>query len=816
MKLLVVSAFWVTGVAAALLWEVLVAVLTLFLVASGALALLFWLKKWSLLPPVAIAFLLLGTLRVELAATPPVEFQPWLGMKGLAVEGLVVEDPEPRDSLVRFRFRARRISTGDGWQEVRSDILVFARPSAELAQSRQAPHIRYGDILVLRGSLDEAPVFQDFDYREYLARQGIQALMNRPAVTLLGEERGSWPLSLVYRLRSSLARSLGTSLPEPQASFAQALLLGMRGGLPAEVTQAFRDTGTSHILAISGLHVGVVLGLSLPLSIGLLGRRRNLYLLLPLGLLWLYALLSAFSPSVERAVIMASLYLLAVALGRQRSAFPALGFAAALMVAVEPSILYDISFQLSFTAVAGILLLWRPLQTILGAALERVLTVGSWQETAGRWVVTGVAVSLAAVLATLPLLAFNFQYISFLSIPATLLVLPALPLVLVTSLATALAGLIAPALGQLVGWVAWLPLSYPLGLVELLSRLPQTVLHLEGVSGLLVWGYYGGAALALVAAWPGRRRLALWLRRQEEGRVPRTLAWSRGSVARTGTLLSLAVAVAILWMANASMPDGKLHVTLMDVGQGDAIFIQTPEGQQVVVDGGPDPRQLLEALGERMPFWDRSLDLVVVSHAHEDHLAGLLEVLRRYRVATILDNPYPYQSPAREEWKSVVAAEGATVFQARRGQVVGLGDQVTLEVLNPPAPLIGGTSSDVDNNSTVIRLRYGNASFLFTGDLQWEGEASIIDRGEALQSTVLKVAHHGSKTSSAREFLDVVRPQLVVVSVGGENPYGHPAEEVMDRLVDLVGSPENVLTTADRGDITLISDGRSISVQTQR
>ena len=197
--------------------------------------------------------------------------------------------------------------------------------------------------------------------------------MSRPEVTLVSEGQGYAALSMVYRLRSSLARSLGASLPEPQASIAQTLLLGIRGGVPLDVTQTFRDTGTSHLLAISGLHVGVVLGLSLPLAAGLLGRRRNLYLLLPLGLLWLYALLSAFSPSVERAVIMATLYLVAVAVGRQRSALPALGLAAAVMVAVEPGILYDLSFQLSFTAVTGILLLWRPLESIMAAALGRVV-----------------------------------------------------------------------------------------------------------------------------------------------------------------------------------------------------------------------------------------------------------------------------------------------------------------------------------------------------------------------------------------------------------------------------------------------------------
>ena len=286
MKLSVVAASWVAGVAIALYGDIPIAAIGLFLVATGSLTLLFWRHRWHLLFPIAISFALLGALRVELAAPPSVGVQPWLGVPDLTVEGLVVEDPELRDNAVRFRFRTRRVDPGSGWRDAPGDILVTARPSSDLLQERRAPYIRYGDLLVLRGSLQEPPDdLEWFDYQEYLARQVLHALMFLPEVTLVEERQGSPVLALVYTVRGSLARSLAASLPESQASLAQALLLGMRGGVPAEVTQAFRDTGTSHLLAISGLHVGVVLAMSLPLGAALLGRKRNLYLLLPLGLL---------------------------------------------------------------------------------------------------------------------------------------------------------------------------------------------------------------------------------------------------------------------------------------------------------------------------------------------------------------------------------------------------------------------------------------------------------------------------------------------------------------------------------------------------
>ena len=355
--------------------------------------------------------------------------------------------------------------------------------------------------------------------------------------------------------------------------------------------------------------------------------------------------------------------------------------------------------------------------------------------------------------------------------------------------------------------MAWLPLSYILGIVDGLARIPQAVLQLGSVAGALVWAYYGGAAaLFIVIAfgryWPGAF-------------MDRVLRWSPRPVVKAGTLLSLGAVVVLIWSANLALPDGRLRVSFLDVGQGDAIFIQGPHGEQALIDGGLDLRLVLRALGRRMPFWDRSLDLVVLTHADNDHLAGLIETLRRYRVAAVLDNPYPHESPGAQEWGVLLQEEDATVVRAREGQVVKLGKDLVLEVLNPPGPLIGGTSSDANNNSTVLRLRYGDVSFLLTGDIHVEVEHSMADRGLKLESTVLKVAHHGSDSSTSQEFLAEVRPRLAVVSAGQENGFGHPRPEVMERLASSVGQ-ERLFLTADHGAVKATTDGHRLWVTTER
>ncbi|MBI4312498.1 MAG: ComEC/Rec2 family competence protein, partial [Chloroflexi bacterium] len=652
------------------------------------------------------------------------------------------------------------------------------------------------------------------DYREHLARQGVQALMSRPGVTLLGEGKG-WPhYALAYRVRRALSGGLARSLPEPQAALAQAILLGARAAIPEDVEQAFLDTGTTHLLAISGMNMAMALGAALPFSVFLLGRRSRLYLALPLALLWAYAFVSGLSPSVVRAALMASVYLGAMALGRPYAALPSIGVAAALMTAQRPALLYDLSFQLSFTSLAGIILLWRP----IAAALERLasgpLRVGRLPGRLRAWAIEGTAVSIAAVAATAPLLVFTFGRVSLLSVPATLLALPALPAIMAASFATGAASLAAPVLGQVTGWAAWVPVSYMLWVVEGMAKLPFGMVQLGGFTGLLAWASYVALALMLLLFSGGVKRLGGWFAKRDATQAAPDTVRSL-PLSQTAGVLSLALAGYLAWTAAATLPDGRLHVTILDVGQGDAILIQTPEGHHVLVDGGPSPALLGEKLGERMPFWDRSLELVALSHYHEDHLAGLVEALERYNVATVLDNPLRQEGSLAAQWRAAARAEGATLLEARAGMEVRMGDGVTVKTLWPPATLLGSGEEAVNYNSTVLRLQYGDFSLLLPGDLAQEGEAVMVDGGAGVRSSALKVGHHGSATSSGSSFLAAVRPLVAVVSVGAGNPYGHPSAEATGRIGAIVGEGR-LLTTAERGDIELVTDGRSLWVRTER
>jgi len=279
----------------------------------------------------------------------------------------------------------------------------------------------------------------------------------------------------------------------------------------------------------------------------------------------------------------------------------------------------------------------------------------------------------------------------------------------------------------------------------------------------------------------------------------------------------------LAWIAVYEVSQPRfLEVNFFDVGQGDAIFIETPKRHQILIDGGPSS-VILEKLGKEMPFWDRSIDLIILTHPERDHLAGLIEVLKRYKVENILWTGVIRNTSEYQEWIKSIQNEKAKIKIAKANQKIILsksdwglssawegggrvGVHNFIDVLYPLENLEGQTFKDSNNTSIVAKLVFGENSFLFTGDIDKSAEGKLIESGVDINSNVLKVAHHGSKTSSAEEFIKEVSPEIAVISVGKDNKYGHPHQEVLETLAKY---DITILRTNQDGDIKIISDGNN-------
>ncbi|MEK7173040.1 MAG: ComEC/Rec2 family competence protein [Patescibacteria group bacterium] len=271
------------------------------------------------------------------------------------------------------------------------------------------------------------------------------------------------------------------------------------------------------------------------------------------------------------------------------------------------------------------------------------------------------------------------------------------------------------------------------------------------------------------------------------------------------SLFLLVLANVFVWQFIFSL-DGNLKVVFFDIGQGDSVFVETPQGHQILIDGGPGQR-VLTKLGKAMPFWDKTIDLVISTHPDYDHLSGLVSVLERYQVKNVLWNGGVVNNTVFTNWLKDLEIEKAQVFTARSGQVIQAG-QARFSVLYPLADFAGQSVEKESNNSSVVaRLSYGSSDFLFTGDLPTKNEAELLASNQNIASEVLKVAHHGSKYSSSPEFLAMINPQLAIISVGANNTYGHPNQEVLSNLAEF---GITVKRTDQVGDIKVVSNGKNL------
>jgi competence protein ComEC len=721
------------------------------------------------------------------------------------IKGMINDDPEVRDKTTHLNLSATAIKLDEDWHEVSGTALLFV--------PRYSTY-KYGDVLVVSGRLETPAELNDFDYRGYLAHQGIYSTMTYPEIEIVERGKGFKPLEMVYSARNHLSQSLAKVLPEPQASLAQGIVLGIRGNIPSSVNADFARTGTAHLLAISGLHLSILAGILISAGIWLFGRRHYLYIWLALGIIWLYAAITGMHPPVVRGAIMASLFLTAELLGRQRSAITCLVLAAAIMVGISPHILWSASFQMSFMAMAGLIFLAPRFQAIGRRAVKATLGEDRPAIPIANFTTDSFSVALGAIIGVWPLVAYYFGIISLVGPPATFLTLPALPGIIITGALASGLGLIALPVAQVIGWLAWLLLSYLLVVVKALAAFPASFLEVTYLNPGIVWAYYLTLGLAL----------GLTSRRQASTLTTKSLTLARSGINKVTDLVaklprkwvipSLLSAAILVSVAAATMPDKNLHISFLDVGQGDVILIHKGN-QQVLVDGGPSPQAITLELSQKMPFWDRTIELVVLTHPSADHVTGLVEVLNRYQVKQVLYPDLDYDSSIYKEWLRLVDEKDIKYTIAQAGQEIDLGDGVVIEVLNPRITPLSDTESDVDNNGVVLRVTGGEVSFLLTADIMWEAEFELITHRASLNSTGLKVAHHGSDTSTTPEFLAVVDPTLAIISVGEDNPYGHPSPEVMARLTEKSGS-ENIYRTDENGTIEFITDGERLWVKTAK
>lgn len=709
----------------------------------------------------------------------------------LRITGVVIDEPDVRDHYINLRLRAESLVIEGESRPVEGLVLVRAP---------RYPERFYGDRLTVTGDLETPPVFEDFSYKDYLARFGIHSMMRRPQVEHLQSHQGNpfWAAMLVFKRQAS--QTINRILAEPYASLLNGILLGIETGIPRALYEDFNLTGTSHIIVISGSNISLIAGIFLLLGQRAFGKRWAPPLAIA-GII-IYTFLVGADAAVSRAAVMGLVWVLAIWVGRPGMALNSLIFSGLALTLINPLILWDVGFQLSFMATLGLIVLVPPLERTTFDLLRRWLKseqVGLTMALLNELII----ITLAAQIITGPLIVYHFGRLSIISLLTNLLILPVQPPIMIVGGLATLAGMLWLPLGQLLGWLVWLPLAWSVRIVELTARLPYASLDLGVFPFWLLVLLY--AAIAAGIWWANQPRAG-------EEEQPRFALPAIGSLPTRLWVGGAGVVTLLIWLAVWSLPDGRLHVAFLDVGQGDAILITLPHSsRQILIDGGPSATDLNWRLGQEMPFWDRTLEMVINTHPDADHLGGLPSLLDRYRVEQALVTDVAGTSQLYQEWETELAEARLTPAVAQAGMQLELGQGITATILSP-GPATAGID-EPNNHSVVLRLQFGQVSFLLAGDIEQPVEERLVLAHAPLAATVLKSNHHGSKTSSSEMFLEAVNPQIVVISVGDDNRFGHPAPEILDRYAEhgLI-----VLRTDEQGTIDLSTDGQRLWVETSR
>lgn len=735
-----------------------------FLIGAGMsllLCALLWRYQQERMLLLLLFCLLAGAWRYSLAlpANTPHSITGYIGSPSLQIRGVVADEPKLQGRSRTLLIATNGVSNDNGasWQAAAGTIIVYS--SGTTIETPYGPN--YGDSVKLQGKLQSS---------EPQSAPVIVASMTFPRISVQGTG-GNILIAWLYHLRVLLANIITQALPQPEAALLIALLLSLHTPALASLIPAFNATGTAHLIAPSGFKVTILAGIiSKMMSLVEKAAGRN-HRRVTIPLRWIttastiatvlvYTLLSGAGPAALRAGIMGILLVVAPRTGRTYNIYTSLSLAAIIISAIDPLALWSVSFLLSFLGTLGIVLLTPFFERLLHP-MQRL--------PFGQTLVEIVAVTLAAQVATFPITTIVFLQLSFIALLANMLTVPLLGTFLLLGLLVGISGLIFLPLGMLCGWLAWPFLWYLKTVIDICAHIPGAAISLSTMSNAVAWGYY--IVLAALCSVLLRRDKASKAKQHRGAKTsPSSQRFLRLLQLSGATLIILGTGVSAL----TPQHHDKFSISFLDVGparsvsQGEAIFIRTAQGQTVLIDGGLDAASLSQALDSRLPSWQRTLDVVVLTTARPEHITGLLDVIQRFQIKEVIDAGMLHPDTTYALWRRIINERNLRYLSVSEGTSISISAGVALQILWPQHLHKG--SNEARDNSLIVRIQAPGVHTLLLGataQSQYALTGLLADLASSyLQADIVQIVGEINKTYPAalQGVLQKAHPTLLVVT----------------------------------------------------
>ena len=613
-----------------------------------------------------------------------------------------------------------------------------------IKMSQDIPSIKYGDSLYIEGEFkqpEEARNYKGYNYKQYLKTKKIIGTVELEKAKILKSSNGSF----IHNIQKYIRDTINGTLTDEEGNLLLAILLGDKDKLSEDIQESFKTSNLSHMLAVSGAHVSyIILGLTYVLQNSIIGKKNGK--IVCIIFLLAFMAITNFTPSVTRACIMAILTLFSSIIYRKSDVYTNISVAALITLIFNPYSLLDLGFQLSYGGTIGIIIFIKRIQE--KKSNSKVI----------NYIKQMALVSIYANIIIIPIMMYHFNTVSFTFIISNIMASPILGIIVITGFLFIIASITVKPLTRLIAIFIKPILSILIKISQICSKLPFSNILVVTPYMFNVISYYAIILYCIKSKKNNKCKIIICL------------------------LIVLILINFIIYI----FPQ-KLRIFFIDVGQGDSTLIITPDKKTVLIDGGGSDsfdvgeKVLLPYLLDRRIL---KIDYVLISHFDTDHCGGILTIMEKVKVKNIIISEQAEHSENYERFKKLMIHKKIRLIEVKKGDKIKIGRYSEFKILFPTSRLL--SENPLNNNSIVAQFNYNNFKMLFTGDIEKLAEQQILKTEKAeIRADILKVAHHGSKTSSIPEFIKAVRPKIALIGVGKNNTFGHPNQQTIKNLENI-------------------------------